>query len=262
MIAKTRVVAIHQPNFLPWLGFFHKMTLADVFILLDNVPFSKNSFQNRIKIKSAQGEQWLTVPVLTKGRFGQLTREVPINNATRWQKAHLAALRTNYRRAPYYKKVLARLGPLYRKTPARLAAFNQYLIEAVREQLELSAELVLASSLGVEGNGSELLLQLVQAVDGGLYLSGSSGRDYLDISIFQKAEIKVQFQQFQHPVYPQLYGDFIPRLSVIDLLMNVGPSEAVSYLQNDSLPSQCAECKGEQNTAPQLRGIQVKGDWQ
>jgi hypothetical protein len=252
MIAKTRVVAIHQPNFLPWLGFFHKMTLADVFILLDNVPFTKNSFQNRVKIKSAQGEQWLTVPVLTKGRFGQLTCEVLINNNVRWQKTHLGALRTNYRRGPYYEEVLAWLGPSYREPPARLAAFNQYLIKAVREQLGLSAELVLASALGVGGNGSELLLQLVQAVDGDLYLSGSSGRDYLDISIFQKAGIKVQFQQFQHLVYPQLYGDFIPGLSLVDLLMNVGPSKAVSYLQNDSLSSQCAEWKGEQNTAPQL----------
>lgn len=235
-MTKTRVVAIHQPNFLPWLGFFHKMTLADVFILLDNVPFTKNGFQNRVKIKSAQGEQWLTVPVLTKGRFGQLTCEVLINNNVRWQKAHLGTLRANYRRAPYYEKVLAWLKPLYRETPTHLAAFNQSLIEAVLRQLSLPSELVVASSVALEGNGPELLLHLVQAVSGNVYLSGPSGRDYLDASIFQRAGIKVEFQRFQHPVYPQLYGDSIPGLSIIDLLMNVGPSKTVSYLQNDLVP--------------------------
>jgi hypothetical protein len=221
-MTETRVVAIHQPNFLPWLGFFHKMTLADIFILLDNVPYSKNSYQNRVKIKSAQGEQWLTVSVLTKGRFGQLTREVPINNATRWRKPHLAALCTNYRRAPYYEDVLAWLEPLYRETHTHLAAFNQSLIESMVHQLGLATTLVNASSLTSEGRGSQLLLQLVQAVGGDIYLSGPSGRDYLDLSIFQRSGVKVQFQRFQHPVYPQLYGDFIPNLSSIDLLFNHG----------------------------------------
>jgi hypothetical protein len=235
-MTKIRVVAIHQPNFLPWLGFFHKMTQADVFILLDNVPFTKNSFQNRVKIKSAQGEQWLTVPVLTKGRFGQLTCEVFINNNVRWQKAHLGTLRTNYRRASYYEKALAWLEPLYRETPTHLAAFNQSLIEAVLRQLSLPTKLVVASSLALEGSGPELLLHLVQAVGGNVYLSGPSGRDYLDTSIFQRAGVEVEFQRFHYPVYPQFYGDFIPGLSIIDLLMNVGPSGAVSYLQNDLAP--------------------------
>jgi hypothetical protein len=256
---KTQVVAIHQPNFLPWLGFFHKMALADVFILLDNVPFSKNNFQNRVKIKSAQGEQWLTVPVLTKGRFGQLTCEVSINNKIRWQKTHLGALRTNYQRTAYYEEVLDWLEPLYRETPTYLAAFNQSLIEAVLHHLELPAKLVLASSLGSEGCGSELLLQLVQAVDGNVYVSGPSGRDYLDISVFERVGIKVQFQQFHHPVYPQLYGDFISGLSIADLLMNVGPSEAVGYLQNDFVLSQCAEGKGIKMLHHQSRDASIVG---
>lgn len=256
---KTQVVAIHQPNFLPWLGFFHKIALADVFILLDSVPFSKNNFQNRVKIKSAQGEQWLTVPVLTKGRFGQLTCEVPINNKIRWQKTHLGALRTNYQRAAYYEEVLGWLEPLYRETPTYLAAFNQSLIEAVLHHFELPAKLVIASSLGSEGCGAELLLQLVQAVGGNVYVSGPSGRDYLDTSIFERAGVKVQFQQFHHPVYPQLYGDFISGLSVVDLLMNVGLSGAVGYLQSDLAPSQRAEWKKDQGVSPQPLNASVVG---
>jgi hypothetical protein len=254
------IIAIHQPNFLPWLGFFHKMSLADVFILLDNVPFTKNSYQNRVKIKSAQGEQWLTVPVLTKGRFGQLTREVPINNTTRWQRVHLAALRTNYQRAPYYQEVLAWLEPWYREAPAHLATFNQALIEAMLDQLELSTRLVVASSLNSEGSGPELLLNLVQAVEGNVYLSGPSGRDYLDMSIFRRAGVNVQFQQFHHPAYPQLYGEFIAGLSIIDLLMNVGPAEAMEYLlHHHSATQQSPAGKSAPDASPQTQDRTVVG---
>jgi hypothetical protein len=228
------IVAIHQPNFLPWLGFFHKMISADVFILLDNVPFSKNSFQNRVKIKSPQGDQWLTVPVLTKGRSDQLTCDVLINNHIRWQKKHLAALRTNYQRAPCYEQVLDWLGSLYDGSATHLACFNISLIEAVRYQLGLSRKVVLASSLHVgDSSGSQLLLDLVRIVGGDVYLSGISGRDYLELALFNRAGVKVQFQHFQHPIYPQVYRDFIPGLSIIDLLMNVLPAEALSYLTSD-----------------------------
>jgi hypothetical protein len=215
---------------MPWLGFFHKMALSDIFILLDNVPYSKNSYQNRVRIKSAQGEQWLTVPVMTKGRFGQLTNEVPINVNTDWHKSHLAALRTNYQPAPWYDQVLAWLEPMYAGIVTHLAPFNESLIEAIRCQLGISTRLELASELGSEGRGSELLLELVRAVDGDVYLSGPSGRDYLDLAIFEADGIKVRFQQFDHPVYPQLYGDFVLGLSIIDLLMNVGASAAARYL--------------------------------
>ncbi len=235
-MSEIRVAAIHQPNFLPWLGFFHKMVSADIFILLDNVPYSKNSYQNRVKIKSAQGEQWLTVPVLTKGRFGQLTCDVPINNAGRWQNRHLAALRTNYQRAPCFEQVLTWLEPFYRKTYAKLADFNRALIEAVVHQLKLPVSLVDASSLASDGSGAGLLLQLVQAVGCDVYLSGPSGRDYLDMSIFQQSGVEVRFQQFQHPFYPQLYDDFIPGLSIVDLLMNVNSHAAVDCLKGCSDP--------------------------
>lgn len=233
------IVAIHQPNFLPWLGFFHKMVRADVFIFLDNVPFSKNSYQNRTKIKSAQGAQWLTIPVLTKGRSGQLTSEVLINQADRWRKTHLKTLRTNYQPAPYYEEIVSWLRPLYEKRPTHLAAFNQSLLTVLARQMDLSIEFVTASSLVAGGQGSELLLQLVQATDGHVYLSGSSGRDYLDLSLFERAGIDVWFQEFHHPTYPQLFEDFVPRLSAVDLLMNVGPVEAVNCLRR-TLPAEAA----------------------
>ncbi len=234
------IVSIHQPNFLPWLGFFHKMAAVDIFILLDNVPFTKNGYQNRVKIKTAQGERWLTVPVLTKGRFGQLTRDVPINPCVRWEHTHLATLRTNYRRAPFFGDVMRWLEPLYAHPPDRLAPFNRRLIEGVLDYVGLPVQMVSASSLGVEGKGGELLLKLVQAVGGTVYLSGPSGRHYLDPSLFHRAGVRLEFHQFVHPRYPQLYGDFIPNLSILDLLMNVGPVRAMDYLRRQEMAPQPA----------------------
>lgn len=226
------IVAIHQPNFLPWLGFFHKLCCAQVFVLLDNVPYTKNGYQNRVKIRSAQGEQWLTVPVLTKGRFGQLTNEVPIDTTHHWQRIHLRTWRTNYHRAPYYDQIMEWLKPFYVRQAVNLADFNQALIRAIVEHLGVPTELVLASSLVGEGSGPKLLLDLVKAVGGDVYLSGASGRDYLDLSIFKHEKVEVRFQEFRHPAYPQLYGDFIPGLSIIDMLMNLDPDQVSEYLRH------------------------------
>lgn len=244
-MSERRIVTIHQPNFLPWLGFFHKMLQADVFILLDNVPFSKNSYQNRVEIKSAHGPQWLTVPVLTKGRSGQLTCDVAVNPTERWRRTHLGALRSNYQPAPFYDDVMAWLRPLYKRKPTKLTPFNYALIEVVREQLGLSTELIPASSLDVDGSASELLLDLVLATGGDVYLSGPSGHDYLDTALFNDAGVDVHFQDFDHPTYPQLHGEFISELSILDLLMNVGPTEARRRLQNSTPTLENAEASSQ-----------------
>ena len=248
------IVAIHQPNFLPWSGFFHKLFSVQTFILLDNVPFTKNGYQNRVKIKTAQGDQWLTVPVLTRGRFGQLTHQVEIDTSKRWERVHLRTLRTNYHRAPYYDQVMACLKQYYQKSQTKLADFNMTLIKAIVDYLEVSTELVLASTLVEEKSGPELLLNLVEAVSGNVYLSGASGRDYLDVSNFECRGVDVRFQEFQHPIYPQLYGDFIPGLSIIDMLMNVDPSEARAYLW----PKSVGNSDRETEAAVTHQGMKVK----
>jgi hypothetical protein len=237
-MTRTTVVAIHQPNFLPWMGYFHKMMLSDVFILLDTVPYTKNGYQNRVKIKTAQGARWLTIPVLTKGRFGQLTSEVEIKDNIGWRKTHLLTLTTNYARAPYFADTMAWLRTAYDSTTTRLAQFNQTLIEIVRKELRIETPLVLASTLNAGGSSSQHLLELVQKVGGTTYLSGPSGRHYLDEAPFLEAGVKIQYQQFQHPVYPQLHGDFVRGLSIIDLLMNVGPIQARHVLESASESNQ------------------------
>lgn len=224
------IVAIHQPNFLPWLGYFLKMVHADAFIHLDNVPFTKHGYQNRVRIKGMEGERWLTVPVLSKGRFGQLTCDVEIDNSRPWRDQHLKGLRADYGAAPFFSPIFDSLQDVYQKGDSHLSRFNLRLVGQVANWLGLRRRFFLASELGIQATGSHLLLRLVQAVRGGVYLSGPSGKDYLDLDLFARAGIEVRFHSFQHPTYQQHNGPFIEGLSVIDLLMNVGVEGARDVL--------------------------------
>lgn len=218
------IVSIHQPNYIPWLGFFHKMAKCDTFVLLDEVPFSKNSFQNRCSIKTAQGALWLTVPVLTKGHFGQLTNRIAIDNPLKSLSKHWKTIEQSYRRAPFFAEVAEWLQPIYQAEWKLLVDLNVSIILAVSEKLGIRARICRASSLGVHARQSELLLAICRALGAEVYLSGPSGRKYLQERLFINNRIAVEYDEFAHPTYPQLYSQFLPRLSVVDLLMNCGPA--------------------------------------
>jgi len=215
------VVAIHQPNFLPWMGYFYKMAKCDIFIFLDNVQFSKNSFQNRVKIKTPQGAQWLTVPV--HFRFGQLTYEVQIDNQTNWREKHLKTFEMNYKRAPFFDEVYFLLKDIYLKAKwTSLVDFNIELIMKICGYLDIKPQIMKASSLGVDGKATELLIGLIKKVGGKIYLSGTGGMKYQDEERFKEEGIELIYSDFVHPIYPQLWGDFVEGLSIIDLLFNMG----------------------------------------
>ena len=220
-------LTIHQPEHLPWLGFFHKMSLSDVFVLLDNVPYSKNDFQNRNRIRTSgtdKGWCWLTVPVLTKGRSGQKINKVEINkDNTAWNKRCWKSIKYSYGQAEYFEDHEDFFYDLYHaKSWDKLLDLNVYIIEHLVQVLDVEAELVLASDLGVSGSGTELLLGICQELGADVYISGSFGRDYLDEAQFNQQGIQVVYQDFQYPEYPQVYDPFIPSMSVIDLLFNCG----------------------------------------
>lgn len=219
-------VAIHQPNLFPWLGFFDKMAQADLFIFLDTVPFTKGGYQNRVQIKGPQGAQWLTVPVHTKGRLGQLTCAVEIDNKLAWRSNHLKTFQMLYGRAPRFGQLYPRLEPIYQPFYERLVPFNLAGIDLARQELEIATPCLLASELGVSGSGSQLLCELVAHVGGTIYLSGPSGRNYLDEALFRQRGIQVEYHQFTPFEYPQRYGSFIGGLSVLDYLFNDTELEA------------------------------------
>jgi hypothetical protein len=214
-------VAIHQPQYLPWLGYFDKIDQSDLFVILDNVQFKKNEWQNRNKIKTAQGWQWLTVPVLHQSR--EKIGDVRINNKVDWKRKHLHALQTNYHRSPYFRDYYPFFEGLYKKDWLALSLLNCTIIEYLTETLGMKRKMVLSSQMKLRDDPTGRLIDICKVVGADTYLTGKGGENYLALDRFEEASIKIIFQSFQPPVYPQLYGSFEPALSVIDLLFNCGP---------------------------------------
>jgi hypothetical protein len=220
------VVTIHQPEHLPWLGFFDKVRQADVFVMLNHVQFRKNYYQNRNRIRAANGALWLTVPVLTKGNAGQAINEVQINNhgSPRWKEKSWGSLVQHYRKAKYWPEHEGFFEQLYNADWTRLGELNETIIRYLLAAFSIPANVARSSEMNVKGHRSDLLLDICRKVGASIYLSGVSGRDYLDEGKFADAGIAVHFQEFQHPIYRQLYEPFLPAMSAIDLLFNYGPA--------------------------------------
>jgi hypothetical protein len=214
------IVSIHQPAYLPWLGYFDKIRRADLFIYLDTVQFQKNSFQNRNRIRTKSGPIWLTVPVKTRGvLYDTPLKDLQIDIGQHWQAKHLNALKMNYSRAPMFQSIFPRLEQYYKRPWERLADLCWEMMIEFNNMLGIGTRIVKASALrGVEGGKSTLVLNLCRAVGATSYLSGSLGRQYLKLDDFSAAGIDLVFQDFVHPTYSQQYRGFEPFMGVIDLL--------------------------------------------
>lgn len=216
------IVTIHQPNFLPWHGFFDKVRQSDVFVLLDTVPFTKGGYQNRTQIKGAAGVQWLTVPIQTKGKLNQSTINVEFVTDASWKKKHFNAFSTLYGRTPFFREIMPIVEEIYARPSVKLVDLTIPLIKWICKYIGIQTTIIRSSEISVIGSGSQLLLNIVQCLGGTTYLSGPSGRNYLDVTLFESSNINVVFHEFQPFEYPQQHGDFVQGLSMIDYLFNVG----------------------------------------
>lgn len=220
-----RVVAIHQPNFFPWLGYFNKIAHADVFVILDNVQFSKTggTWSNRVRLIINGKPSWVTMPVVRAYEGVRLVRNMVISE-TSWRSRLLQTLRYNYRRASQFEKVYPVLATLIDNPVDHLAEYNLFAIRALTEALRFdSCQLVLGSTLHVEGRATELLVAVVKAVGGTAYLCGGGTAEYQEDEKFVAGGIDLIYQDFKHPIYPQANSrEFVPGLSIIDALMNCG----------------------------------------
>ncbi len=217
-------ICITQPEHLPWLGFFDKLARVDVCVLLDTVQFKKRYVENRNRIRTADGWQWVAVPVRSKGRYHQVIRDVEIEPEPRWAERYWRAVDTAYAPAPHFARYRDFVrDTLTARTWTHLAPLNQHLITWGAHQLGLSPEVVTASSLSVEGRSTELLVAICRALGARVYLSGISGKAYLDESRFRDEGIAVEYQTFHHPAYRQAYEPFVPCMGFLDLLCNAGP---------------------------------------
>jgi hypothetical protein len=225
-------IGIHQPMYLPWLGIFDRINQCDLFILLDNVPFgSKNYFLHRNKIKTRDGWTWLTVPVALKGKTGQLIKDVEIDNSLEWRKKHWMSIYHFYNKAPYFSRYSDFIENVYQREWQYLATLSYHLLAYLLEQIGIDTEIKWASSLDITGKKEELIFNICRAANADDYLSGPDGRNYLPIDFWRQNNIKLFFHDYQHPQYPQLHGEFLPQMSIIDLLFNCGP-ESLSILRN------------------------------
>ncbi len=214
-------ISIHQPEHLPWLGFIHKVMNVDEFVLLDNVQFRKNYFQNRNKIKTSKGWQWLTVPIKKNGSRRNIN-EIEISYEQNWQFKNLKSIQNNYTKAKYFNQYFQDFKDIYQTKFKLLRDLNIELIKFILEKFGINTKIHISSELVKQFKQTDILLSICQKLNADVYLSGRFGKDYLDVSNFKKAKIKVEFQDFKHPIYQQMYGPFIPGISSIDLLFNHG----------------------------------------
>ncbi len=213
-------ISIHQPQFLPWLGYLDKIDRADLFVVLDSVQFKKNEWQNRNRIRTAQGTQWLTVPVLHN--FGQRISDVRINQTTDWRAKHLKSLEMHYAQAAHRDHVMAGLRAIYQRSWDRLADLNLAVIRWLLGEFGIATPLRLSSDMPLPDEPTERLIEICRITGATSYLAGAGARDYMDFGKFEAAGIPVEVQDFRHPLYRQCYEPFIHGMSAIDLLLTCG----------------------------------------
>jgi len=223
-------IAIHQPNFLPWLGYFYKMVNCDIFIILDNVQYEKNGLTNRTKIKTSQGPLWLTLPV--KRNFPQIINEVELVDFPKQKEKIIKTLELNYQKSKYFNFLFPELKEILKKDWKYLSKLNIELIKLIKEKLKIKTRLEIASNYDVFGKSTDLLINLSKNFNADTYLSGQGGRRYQNEKKFNLAKIKLEYVNFTPPIYPQLWGDFISKLSIVDLLFNCGPQSINFLLSN------------------------------
>lgn len=231
------IVTIMQPAYLPWLGYFHRVMCADAHVILDHVQIDKNSktkFANRNKIRSRESWSWLTVPIKTKGKFGNLRlNEVVIDPESNWAEKHWLSLRACYGKAPFFKEQAFFFENLYAKKYKFLSELNaevsDYLLNRV---FGINTPSQLSSTLAVQSKKEDLILDICIKLGATKYISGPFGRDYLDTAEFEAAGIEVVYHNYIHPRYEQAFPGFEPYMSVIDLLFNCGPS-SIDVIKKD-----------------------------
>jgi len=229
-------VAIHQPHYLPWLGYLAKWAAADLFIVLDVVQYEKNGWQNRNRIKTREGARWLTVPV--HAPLGTPIGEVRVDGSQPWPARHLQAIEDAYAQAPWLAAYRKDLRSFYATPWTHLAplatASARWLAQAfgITTPLRLASEL-LGISNNVTADATTRLVELCRAAGADTYLAGSHGAGYMDLDQFAAARIGVLAQTYEHPVYRQVHGEFVPQLSALDLLLTAGDQAIATLREGD-----------------------------
>jgi hypothetical protein len=230
------ILSLHQPAYLPWLGYFEKIQRSDIFVYLDTVQFGgkKDNFINRNKIKTPQGWQWLIVPVRAQSSIDATILETKIDNLQEWRKKHLRSIEMNYSKAPNFSGCYPKLEKLLSNKTENLTEFCWEQLIFWLSEFEIDTKLVRSSELNIMSKKSDLVLDMCKYFSADKYLSGAMGRDYLNEDAFSKAGIAVEYQEFIHPAYPQRWGNFEPYMGIVDYWMNCGPGKLNFKKENEN----------------------------
>ena len=218
------ILSASQPYFAPFPGFFCQAHRSDIFLMLDEVQFPRGTtWITRNRFKSDQGTLWMTIPVRKKGLGLQSINRVRIYHETSWRKKHLASMKQAYGNAPYLRDHLGFLEWTFKEKLDKLVDLNMAVIHYLLDQFEIKTEVRLLSQLGVGGKGTKRLVEACKRMNATRFLAKTPARKYIDANLFRESGIEIEFIRQPSPVYPQLWGDFIPNLSAFDLLLNCGP---------------------------------------
>lgn len=215
-------VVILQPGYLPWLGFFDQMYKSNTFVILDDVQYDKHSWRNRNRIKTAREVQWLTVPVLISGKNQPIIKGVLIDNKMNWRKKHLKGIEQNYKKSQFFKDYFYIFEETFSKEWKYLIDLDMEFIYRLNAVLGLNRKIIFASDLNIKTDKTGRLINICQMLNASKYLTGDAAKEYIDAGEFIKHNIQLEFHNYSHPTYKQLYGEFIPYLSIIDLIFNHG----------------------------------------
>ncbi len=219
-----RRVAIHQPNYLPWIGYFKKMSLCDVFVILDNVQFSKDSYTQRTEVRTRKGWMWLTIPIQKEEHF-KLIKDVSLPKNNKWRKKHWLSIHSNYAKTKHFEDFNNFFKDVYLDYGIdTLQDFNEKFIIYMSDIFDIHPEIVRASELNIESElkKSDLLIEIIKNIGGDVYVSGAGGENYIEEEKFKKEGIEIEYFKFQPFVYPQRWTGFEHYMSAIDLLFNMG----------------------------------------
>ena len=222
------IISIHQPVYLPWLGFFEKIISSEKFVFLDDVQYEKNGFQNRNKIRTSEGDIWLTVPVKTKSKT--LLKNVKIDDSSNWMKKHSKSILLNYSQSKFFDDYWPELKKIYEKKYDHLMEINIEIIKFLLKKFEIKTKTIFSSELKITEKGSDRIIKICRVLDADTYISGIGGKEYLSKEDFIKNKINLKFQNFKHPKYQQLFDPFYSNMAAIDLLFNEG-SNAVKIIK-------------------------------
>lgn len=233
---KHKVVGIHQPNFFPWLGYFHKIHKSHIFIIMDNVQYQRTSagtVSNRIKIIINRETRWTTMPIVRNFQGTKNYNEIKISNKVPWRKKMLKTIDYQYKKAPYYGTVFPILSDLINYSSDNLVEYNLFVITQLMDILKLdSSKIIRGSTLNITGDATGLLISMVKAVQGTAYLAGSGAKKYQEDQLFDNAGLGLIYQNYKHPVYEQFNTkEFIPGLSIIDVLLNCGIDGTINLIK-------------------------------